>query len=473
LVLFGILQDLSRKLSGEAFRRIIVVGFFFLAIILGGLFLILVATGIVDNIGDKFISVLLPTSRNDLPLIDSVSEHLPLAWGSLYANLSTLVFFIPLGVFFAIKKPTEKNIFILTFGLTTIYFSGSMVRLMLILAPSAAILTALAIDNLLLPFAYATHGRVKLTKITMELPSIGGQNAFGSYGVVFFLMIIMLSGGVAAAGTRFSTPEITPGGSPEESLQDWLNAFEWMRKNTGYKSYLGENNEGLVNGQPPVMLSWWDYGYYITTEGETISLVDNATSNSTQIGAVGTMLMYNTTAALPLMYMYNVNHVLVVPAAGQLGLGSDIGKSIWMIRISERYTPEFGIVEGDYFDTNPGGGYVDKYFDSVLWQLMSYHAPDMGEDPGGTGRPPFCTGGGCSGSVQNLVPDFRSEAVDSLEFFQEVYRSDGLIPSAAGLYPFIRIFEVQYPEDIEQRVNEFQETIAQAKANLDAENSED
>ncbi|MEK9715360.1 MAG: hypothetical protein VW394_01205, partial [Candidatus Heimdallarchaeota archaeon] len=74
--------------------------------------------------------------------------------------MSTLVFFIPMGIFFAIKNPTEKNIFILVFGLVTIYFSGSMVRLMLILAPAAAILTALAIDNLLLPFAYATHGRL-------------------------------------------------------------------------------------------------------------------------------------------------------------------------------------------------------------------------------------------------------------------------------------------------------------------------
>lgn len=463
LVLFSLLQDLSKNLSPEAFRNVIVLGFASLTIILGGIFTILVATGLIDNIGSKFISVLFPTVRNDLPLIDSVSEHLPLAWGSLYSNLSTLVFFVPMGIFFAIKNPTEKNIFILVFGLVTIYFSGSMVRLMLILAPAAAILTALAIDNLLLPFAYATHGRLKLTKVTMSLKSIGGQNAVGAYLTVFALMAIMLSGGIVAAGERFSTPEITPGSTPDQALTDWLEAFDWMQKNTNFNQYSENNYQGLENGQPPVMLSWWDYGYYITANGDTITLVDNATSNSTQIGVVGSMLMYNESMALPLMYKYNIKHVLVVPAGGQLGLGSDIGKSIWMIRIAEQNAPQFGITEDDYFNNNAGGGYTDKYFDSVMWKLMAYHAPDMGEDTNGVGRPPFYSGqGGAQGGMNNLVPDFRSEGVvNSLEFFTEVFRSTGVIPATPGLYPFIRIFEVNYPSDIEQRVNDFDEILAQ------------
>jgi len=470
LVLFSILQNLSRNLSPEAFKNVIVVGFAAIAVTLGGIFTILVATGVIDNIGDKFVSVLLPTVRNDLPLIDSVSEHLPLAWGSLYSNLSTLVFFIPVGIFFALRNPTEKNIFILVFGLVTIYFSGSMVRLMLILAPAAAILTALAIDNLLLPFAYATHGRIRLTKITMSMDSIGGQNSVGAYVTVFALMAIMLSTGVVAAGERFSTPEITPGQTPETALTDWLEAFDWMHKNTAYSQYSVNGYEGLKDGQPPVMLSWWDYGYYITANGETISLVDNATTNSTQIGTVGSMMMYNESTSIALMYKYNIKHVLVVPAGGQLGLGSDVGKSIWMIRIAEKNAPVYGITEEEYFDDNAGGGYTDKYFESVMWRLMAYHAPDMGEDSNGIGRPPFYTGqGGGQGGLNSLVSDFRSDGVvNSLDFFTEVFRSTGVTPAAPGLYPFIRIYEVNYPADIEQRVNAFDESIAKAQAALDA-----
>jgi len=64
--------------------------------------------------------------------------------------------------------------------------------------------------------------------------------------------------------------------------------------------------------------------------------------------------------------------------------------------------------------------------------------------------------------MNNLVPDFRSEGVvNSLEFFTEVFRSTGVIPATPGLYPFIRIFEVNYPSDIEQRVNDFDEILAQ------------
>ena len=199
----------------------------------------------------------------------------------------------------------------------------------------------------------------------MSLKSIGGQNAVGAYLTVFALMAIMLSGGIVAAGERFSTPEITPGSTPDQALTDWLEAFDWMQKNTNFNQYSDNNYQGLENGQPPVMLSWWDYGYYITANGDTITLVDNATSNSTQIGVVGSMLMYNESMALPLMYKYNIKHVLVVPAGGQLGLGSDVGKSIWMIRIAEQNAPQFGITEDDYFNNNAGGGYTDKYFDSV------------------------------------------------------------------------------------------------------------
>ncbi|MHA2100841.1 MAG: STT3 domain-containing protein [Candidatus Kariarchaeaceae archaeon] len=460
LVVFGLFQDLSKNLTSVEFRRIILFGFFVIFSVLAGLFTLLIFLGGVNIIGDKFISVILPNSRNSLPLIDSVSEHLPLAWGNLYFNLSTLVFFIPMGVFFAIKKPTEKNLFILTFTLLTIYFSGSMVRLMLILAPAAAISTALAVDNLLIPYAYAAHGRIKLTKTTMALPSIGGENAAGSYIVVFVLLSIMVSHGINTAGDVFTTPELTPGTNPTNALNDWLEAFDWMRTNTNYKPYIDEGGyTGLEDSGPPVMLSWWDYGYYITSQGETASLVDNATINSTQIATVGTMLMWNATASINLMHMYNVKYVLVVPAAGQLNLGSDIGKSIWMIRISEQYTPQFGVVEEDYFQS--GTGYVDKWYDSVLYKLMAYEDPHM-EGVTDGGSPPFIDDRG----FQSIAPEIRSHNVyaddEAMQYFTEVFRSTGMVESVPGDYPLVRIFQVDYPDDIDLRVNDFKEKMAQA-----------
>ncbi|MCH8907631.1 MAG: glycosyltransferase family 39 protein [Candidatus Heimdallarchaeota archaeon] len=459
LVLFGIVQDLSKTLKPEQFRRIMVVTFFGLFFLLGGFFVFSIIFGGVTVIGDKFVSVLNPTVRNGLPLIDSVSEHLPLAWGNLYSNLSTLVFFLPMGIYFAIRNPTEKNLFIIVFGLTTIYFSGSMVRLMLILAPAAAILTAMAVDNLLIPYANAAHGRIKLTKTTMSLPSIGGQNAAATYVIVFALLMWTMQVGVNTAADRFSVPELTPGSSPDDALTDWLETFDWMRDHTSYHAWTAaQNYSGLEQqGQPPVMLSWWDYGYYITSLGETVSLVDNATTNSTQIGTVGTMLMWNETAAINLMYQYNVQFVLVVPAGGRLGLGSDIGKSIWMIRIAEQYVKQYGIVEEDFFTS--GVGYENRYFDSVLYRLMAAKSPDM-EGAQNADTPPFVR----NAEFDNIAPGIPDHTVtaESLKFFTEVFRSTGVVSSAPGDYPYIRIFRVDYPEDIELRVNEFNEKMAAA-----------
>ncbi|MDH5644593.1 MAG: dolichyl-diphosphooligosaccharide--protein glycosyltransferase subunit STT3, partial [Candidatus Heimdallarchaeota archaeon] len=294
LILISVLQNVSKDLHPDTFRRIIVTGFMSITILMTIILIILNAVDSVDSIGSKFISVILPTERNDLPLIDSVSEHLPMAWGNLYANVSTLVFFIPLGIYYGIRKPTEKNLIILTFGIITILFSGSMVRLMLLLAPAAILLTALAIDSLLIPYAYVAHGRIKLSKTTMTLPSITGQNSALTYFIVYCLILVMLGTSINRAD-RIANPELTPSlsesGSPNDAVTDWLDAFTWMQEHTSYEAWAADNlYSGLGSGQPPVMLSWWDYGYYITNQGGTVTLADNATSNSTQIGVVGTML---------------------------------------------------------------------------------------------------------------------------------------------------------------------------------------
>jgi dolichyl-diphosphooligosaccharide---protein glycosyltransferase len=461
LILYGSVTNISVNLKPQVYRQyLIVFTTLILAIAISGAF-VLAHFGYLSGIGDKFISVINPSDRKRLPLIDSVSEHQPLSWGSFYYNMSTMVFFIPFGLYYCLKKPTERNLFILVLGLTSIYFSGSMIRLMLILAPAAVILTALAIDNLLSPYALIAHKRIKLSKTKLAADKLGGPQVFLNYMLVGFLMFMIIYAGINAADQRMSSPELTPGSTPSDSYSDWPQTFDFMRTHTSFKPFLDDPNRVLDDGGPPVMLSWWDYGYYITALGDTVSLVDNATTNSTQIATVGTMLMWNSTASINLMYKYNVNYVLVYSASGLLQLGSDIGKSVWMIRIAEQYTPQFGIVEKDYFDRDEGG-YHGKYLDSVLWKLMSYRSPDMTAQ----GSPFIGSQNWANTIAQNLDGQITTE----LTYFKEVFRSDGYQQTAAslpGMYPFIRIFEVIYPEDIELRVREFDLKIAQIMADME------
>lgn len=50
--------------------------------------------------------------------------------------------------------PADGSIFLITFALTSIYFSGIMVRLMLVAAPAFVLLGALGISGLLRPYVW-------------------------------------------------------------------------------------------------------------------------------------------------------------------------------------------------------------------------------------------------------------------------------------------------------------------------------
>ncbi len=55
----------------------------------------------------------------------------------------------------------------------------------------------------------------------------------------------------------------------------WLDATKWMRENTSSDS---------------VIVSWWDYGYWISVLGQRASVADGATINGTQIELLAKML---------------------------------------------------------------------------------------------------------------------------------------------------------------------------------------
>ena len=448
-ILYGMVTNIAKKMNPQQFRRLAVNSFLIIFMILSLLAIYLISTNLIVSISDKFVSVLLPGVRAALPLIDSVAEHQPLTWGTLYYNLNIMTFLIPVGVFVCLKKPTEKNLLILTIGLTCIYFSGSLVRLLLLLAPAAVILSALAIDSILTPYALIGHKRINIKKTTIRANRIGNVELFLPYFLVIIGLMTATFNGVHVARTYAPNELTSPGGVPTSAYTDWFQAFDWMKEHTSYTNWSKTADRvGLSSGSPPVMLSWWDYGYYITLLGETISLVDNATINSTQIGTVGTMLMWNASAAIKLMYKYNVKHILINTQAGILGRGSDIAKSIWMIKISEQYTPQYKIIEEDYFD-QAKGGYHGKYLDSVLFRLSAYRAPDMT-----TQGAPLA---GASEWGNTIAQNLQNQEITTLQYFREVFRSTGMASSTAvpGDFPFVRIFEVVYPDDIKLQIQEF------------------
>ena len=87
---------------------------------------ILTFTGKISPWTGRFYSLLDPSyAKNNIPIIASVSEHQPTTWSSFYFDLQLLVFMFPVGLYYCFYKLTDANIFIIMYGVTSIYFAVS------------------------------------------------------------------------------------------------------------------------------------------------------------------------------------------------------------------------------------------------------------------------------------------------------------------------------------------------------------
>ena len=99
-------------------------------LLLGGgallVFGVLTAAGKISPWTGRFYSLLDPSyAKNNIPIIASVSEHQPTTWSSFYFDLQILVFMFPVGMYYCFSGLTDANIFIIMYGVTSIYFAVS------------------------------------------------------------------------------------------------------------------------------------------------------------------------------------------------------------------------------------------------------------------------------------------------------------------------------------------------------------
>jgi dolichyl-diphosphooligosaccharide--protein glycosyltransferase len=135
---------LNDKKLFEAFLRITVtcaVGVGALALGVG------TASGYISPWTGRFYSLLDPTYAKDhIPIIASVSEHQPTAWSSFMFDFHILLFLFPAGLYFCFKRLSDATIFIVMYGLTSMYFAGVMVRLILVATPAVCLIGAIAVS---------------------------------------------------------------------------------------------------------------------------------------------------------------------------------------------------------------------------------------------------------------------------------------------------------------------------------------
>jgi len=300
------------------------------SVVLVGLAYALVTLKIMALPSGKFLSTLNPFTRLDMPIVASVSEHRPATWASFFYEYNTLTFLGLFGFFFVLRRLRDTDIFITIAALTSLYFSGSLVRLTLILAPTFSILAAIATVEMAKPAVDILRQAVIFPKRRIPgLVKIGREFGLAVLLILIIAIVPAFSKAVTAAyaPATIATSSIPMVPSEGTKYQDWLEALAWLHDNTPQSS---------------VVMAWWDYGYWITALADRKTLADNGTQNTTQIAMIAQMFMRNETTAVPMMQRYNVSYVVIfvtyatTQQGGQpsfLGAGED-GKWYWMVQIA-------------------------------------------------------------------------------------------------------------------------------------------
>uniref|UniRef100_A0A164TIJ9 dolichyl-diphosphooligosaccharide--protein glycotransferase n=1 Tax=Daucus carota subsp. sativus TaxID=79200 RepID=A0A164TIJ9_DAUCS len=354
----------------------------------------LVASSPTKGWSGRSLSLLDPTYASKyIPIIASVSEHQPPTWPSYFMDINVLAFLVPAGIVACFLPLSDASSFVILYIVTSVYFSGVMVRLMLVLAPAACIMSGIALSEAFGVFTRSiilqlpgvsesqqisagdagsepsadvienvlktdkddepvkerpSRKNKRKEKENMERPSKPSIKSRTEKRLlvlpletsIIALFLLVLLGAfyvihcVWAAAEAYSAPSIVLTSHTQDGLHvfdDFREAYAWLSHNTDVDDKVA---------------SWWDYGYQTTAMANRTVIVDNNTWNNTHIATVGTAMSSPEKAAWEIFNSLDVKYVLVV-FGGLVGYPSDdINKFLWMVRIGGGVFPH--IKEPDY-----------------------------------------------------------------------------------------------------------------------------
>ncbi len=325
------------------------------------------------GIGGRLYSVLSPLAREQMAVVSSVAEHAPSAWSIFYYNTLIPLLLLPLGIFFCFKRLQAADILLMVFLLTLFYFTGSMIRIILLFAPAAALVGSYGLVNVLKIYgSFTSKQRISPSrKRRRQLKrTVSNSEVFTVYLLVGFLCTAQIFHATDISMNQLSYSQMVSGGE----FHDWEESLVWMKNNV----------EGT-----DVVVSWWDYGYWLTPVGNVTTVNDNNTHDGKRMGLTGMALMQTDEInSAKIFRELEADYVLVYFGFLLNGFGGDEGKWPWMIRICNEHYEEYlddGLEEDNWgqgevfneddFINETSGLYRDDWFDSQLVKLMFYNEP--------------------------------------------------------------------------------------------------
>ncbi|MEM2487243.1 MAG: STT3 domain-containing protein [Thermoproteota archaeon] len=385
-VLIGFIAVLTMNLLKRVERSLtmpILIGF--TALVLSAMILLL-NTNIFSSLMGKLLAVVNPAARFEQPIVESVAEHKMSTWYYLFSDHGLFLVLFTIGVVSSfLRGDTVSKIFVVSAGLSSLYFANMMVRIGLVFSPFLSFIAALGCYSLINYSYPAILEGVKVGRKVTPTRRVGFWGIVLSAILVFYMGFHGINTGIGVYGfSKNDSPSHMEGEGgaslPTSSLPipysfpDWIETVTWIRYNT-----------------PPgsVVLSWWDYGYWITTLGERPTLIDNATINSTQVATVGRIFMSNDTIAIPLLKKYNISYIVVfttLPLYWGVGTWGDEGKWTWMAAIGHDLRPKnssYAWISNDYTK----GGYGDSNLTKKMQETNIYSGYNVKYLPSGVVLP--------------------------------------------------------------------------------------
>ncbi len=427
--------------------------------IVGIVIFLSIVSGFGGGMTGRVRTFLDPTyATKHIPIIASVSEHQPTAWGSYFFDLHITVYLMPIGLYFCFKKLTDANMFLVTYGTFAVYFSGVMVRIMLVLAPAAAMLTAIGISESLKFLMRSiltgetdefdnvcrrsdTHRSTNVSsekKSTTKSkkgskksatpnstpapnestePTVVSRSRTTVPPAVAVLLVVgcgilllqYVRHSIWATSEAYSSPSIVLSARGRDGsrifFDDYREGYYWLRQNTR---------------EDAKIMSWWDYGYQISGMSNRTVIVDNNTWNNSHIATVGKAMNSDEEQAYRIARKLDVDYVLVI-FGGSIGYSSDdINKFLWMVRISA--SVDSSVKETQYL--NDRGAYAvgdaasPTLRNSLMYKLSYYRFREIGRG-------------------HDRVRGVPITDTINLKYFEEAYSSEHMI---------VRIYSVKKPD---------------------------
>jgi dolichyl-diphosphooligosaccharide--protein glycosyltransferase len=319
---WGLFTFFRLHFSSTSFATAIVASVMTLPVLMFAIITVGVSTGLLGGFSGRLLQMFDPSyATKNIPIIASVAEHQPSSWGMYFMDCGFLIIAFPLGCYFMLREglsaDTEVHFLLLIYGMSTLYFGSIMVRLVLVFTPGMAFIAA-----------YGIHRLVRVLVSRLDQLAAVALFAAGALTVTTLLHAVWFSC-FSYSGDHITFWVVTPRG--QESSDDYREAYRWLWENTGTSDRV---------------MSWWDYGYQITSMGGRGTQADGNTNNFTHIGIIGMTMSSPEPISWRLAKLMDADYMLVVFGGASGYDGDDINKFLWMPKIANQ---TFTNISGDMY----------------------------------------------------------------------------------------------------------------------------